>query len=163
VSNENQHKLLTMRPTVLGVLFSFFIFSSCNEEPGIQNQEALAAQPLTGTWEWIRTTGGIGAQIYETPSSMEKTVEWRFLHDMKYLRYENGVIQSQGTFSLTKKACIHYHCTVNFQVNIKSCVFNIYLQQLLPFKNRGPLWNDCASKHFHFIVDMHSDRGPIDL
>jgi hypothetical protein len=107
VSNENQHKLLTMRPTVLGVLFSFFIFSSCNEEPGIQNQEALAAQPLTGTWEWIRTTGGIGAQIYETPSSMEKTVEWRFLHDMKYLRYENGVIQSQGTFSLTKKACIH--------------------------------------------------------
>jgi hypothetical protein len=96
-----------MRFTVLGILLPAFIFSSCNEEPEIQNQDILAAEPLTGTWEWARTTGGIAAHIYETPSSTEKTVELRFLHDMKYLRYENGVIQSQGTFALIKKACIH--------------------------------------------------------
>jgi hypothetical protein len=95
-----------MRPAFFVLLFSALIIS-CNESNEPVSQEALEAKTLTGTWEWIRTTGGIGAQIHETPSSKGNTVQWRFLHDMKYLRYENGIIQSQGTFSLIKKACIH--------------------------------------------------------
>jgi hypothetical protein len=96
-----------MRLITSGIILFGLILFACGDEPVTADQEMFAAHPLTGTWEWIRTNGGIAATVHETPSSTGKTIEWRFLKDMKYLRYENGVIQSQGTFSMTQKACIH--------------------------------------------------------
>ncbi|MGV3642473.1 MAG: hypothetical protein ACO1NZ_18255 [Adhaeribacter sp.] len=73
-----------------------------------EDQEA-APSTLTGKWEWIRTDGGIANHIHHTPQSTGKAVILELSPNQTYRHYVNGVLNSQGTFSLSKRKCIHNH------------------------------------------------------
>jgi hypothetical protein len=91
----------------LGIFLSAFVFISCEKEENAPNDEGFTADPFMGTWEWVRSDGGIAFQIHDTPASLGKTVTYTFTYDMKYIRYENGFQVSTGTFSKERKKCIH--------------------------------------------------------
>jgi hypothetical protein len=73
-----------------------------------EDQEA-APTTLTGKWEWIRTDGGFAYHIHHTPQSTGKAVVLELDNNLHYRHYVNGVLNSQGTFSLSKRKCIHNH------------------------------------------------------
>jgi hypothetical protein len=73
-----------------------------------EDQEA-APSTLTGKWEWIRTDGGYAFHIHHTPQSTGKAVILELSTNQTYRHYVNGVLNSQGIFSLSKRKCIHDH------------------------------------------------------
>lgn len=92
----------------LGIFLSAFVFISCEKEENAPlNDEDFTVDPFMGTWEWVRSDGGLASHIHDTPASIGKTVTYTFAYDMKYIRYENGFQVSTGTFSKEKKKCIH--------------------------------------------------------
>jgi hypothetical protein len=76
--------------------------ASCQDE-GTKNNERSG---LAGTWEWLSTDGGIAGMHY-TPSSTGKTMTLTITSDLKFYRYENNVLQAQGTYALSERKCIH--------------------------------------------------------
>jgi hypothetical protein len=64
-------------------------------------------QTLTGSWQWIRTDGGIANNIHETPAStgQEKTLVLN--PGNTYVITINSAVLSQGTFSVESRQCIH--------------------------------------------------------
>jgi hypothetical protein len=91
----------------LGIFFYAFILISCEKENNALNDEEFNVDPFMGTWEWVRSDGGLAFHIHNTPASTGKTVTYTFTYDMKYILYENGFVVSTGTFTKKKKKCIH--------------------------------------------------------
>lgn len=89
-----------MRLFVVSILFMLLI--SCAKGPFTKNGEALR-----GTWVWVRTDGGFGNQIHETPASTGKKISWVFTAGNTYKIYQNGQLYSGGTYQLIQRECIH--------------------------------------------------------
>ena len=101
--------------TAFYLLFLLLMVTSCSK----QIESHLTDQPLTGTWKWIRTDGGIANHIHETPESTAKNIDLRFTEDKHYFIYTNGTLTSQGIFNLEIHNCIHDHTNknvINFSV-----------------------------------------------
>jgi hypothetical protein len=71
------------------------------------NEKLDSDAGLVGTWEWVRTDGGLAFHIHETPSSSGQTVHLKFTRDKKFYRFVNGTLSASGTYSLANKKCIH--------------------------------------------------------
>lgn len=75
--------------------------TSCTKE----EVEAPAGN-LAGVWEWVRSDGGIGNNIHYTPATTGKQVTLKLTAD-QYFFYSQGVLTSQGTYTLVTGTCIH--------------------------------------------------------
>jgi hypothetical protein len=95
--------MLPRRQPAIVTVITIWAFISCQPDPGFH----AVNSDLAGTWEWISTDGGIGNNIHETPTSTGVRLVWRFTPDNKYEIDVNGVLQSEGTYLLVKKNCIH--------------------------------------------------------
>ncbi len=84
-------------------VFAFLPFLSCSKE----NTGEKTPADLAGSWTWVRTDGGIGNNIHDTPASTGKNIELVLSSDSKYSFYTNGILTSQGSFSLPAHNCIH--------------------------------------------------------
>jgi hypothetical protein len=62
---------------------------------------------LTGTWQWVRTDGGIGFHIHDTPQSTGKKIELKLAADGTYAVFTNDTKTTAGTYTLETKTCIH--------------------------------------------------------
>lgn len=72
-----------------------------------KNQDGRTdAKDLVGVWEWVRTDGGFGFHIHHTPASTGKQIELKVGTDNKYSFYVNGVLKSEGTFTISLKQSI---------------------------------------------------------
>jgi hypothetical protein len=74
-----------------------------------QFDKANTGVGLFGTWQWVRTDGGIAFHIHETPASTGENIDMRFSADRKYYIYTNGSLTSEGTYQLETRKCIHDH------------------------------------------------------
>jgi hypothetical protein len=91
--------------SLLPVIFilTSLLFISCQTE----NKILISDSGIVGEWEWIRTDGGFAYHIHETPASTNENIEWVFTDKKRYSIYINGTLTSEGTYSLTKRSCIH--------------------------------------------------------
>lgn len=64
---------------------------------------------LAGTWNWVKTDGGFGFHIHDTPASTGKTIQWKFTSDGRYSIYQNGSLVSQGNYTLKSAKSIRDH------------------------------------------------------
>jgi hypothetical protein len=62
---------------------------------------------ITGTWQWVRTDGGIGFHIHDTPQSTGKKIALKIAADGTYTVFTNDVKTAEGTYTLETKNCIH--------------------------------------------------------
>lgn len=92
---------------LLPVIFIITSFISVSCQTG--NEILISDTGIAGEWEWVRTDGGIAYHIHETPASTRENIEWKFTDERKYFIYVNGTRTSEGTYSLTKRSCIHSH------------------------------------------------------
>ncbi len=88
------------------------VFTTACEKEEIQpatasQKEETPAKSLIGKWEWIRTDGGIGFHIHETPKTTGQKIVLEFKENNNYLKYINGVLKSQGTYTVSTRKCIH--------------------------------------------------------
>jgi hypothetical protein len=92
-----------------------FFVTGCSRQTG----QTLDGNGLVGTWQWVRSDGGFGYHIHDTPASTGKNIELKFLDNSRYAIYTNGAITSQGTYTLENKQCIHDHKAKTF-INFSS-------------------------------------------
>src|SRR6478736_4283534 len=85
------------------VAISIILFSSCNKSV----EKQAVDEQLTGSWKWIRTDGGIGNNIHDTPASTGKEKTLSLHADYTYTITINNVLFSKGVFSIQSKKCIH--------------------------------------------------------
>lgn len=94
---------------ILIIGFSFLLMShACHKEA--LKEDCTTPGPetsLTGKWKWVKTDGGFGNNIHETPVSTGKTIELTLQSDGQYTFTTNGVVSSSGTYQLQTKSCIH--------------------------------------------------------
>ncbi|QNF32043.1 hypothetical protein HUW51_04610 [Adhaeribacter swui] len=93
------------------LLLALVLTTACEKEDiqtskTSQNEDASTVT-LVGKWEWVRSDGGIAAHIHETPKSTGQTIVLEFKENNQYVKYVNGNIKSQGTYSLSTRKCIH--------------------------------------------------------
>lgn len=69
--------------------------------------QLLTDSTLRGSWQWLRTDGGFGFHIHDTPESTGNTVILHLAADNTYAIQVNGVTSSQGTYTVEQKQCIH--------------------------------------------------------
>ena len=75
----------------------------CTEADGSKTTDTK----ITGTWQWVRTDGGLGNNIHETPLSTGTQIQLKLAADSTYTIYTNNVITSQGSYRMQTKTCIH--------------------------------------------------------
>lgn len=92
------------------LIFVVVLAAACSKhtdtETGSGNNQGGDTK-LVGTWRWVRTDGGIGDNIHETPLSTGNQMALTFTAGGTYLIYTNGVKTSEGTYTLQAKTCIH--------------------------------------------------------
>jgi len=76
---------------------------SCSTEDDAQIRHA----DLIGEWNWVRTDGGIGFHIHETPETTGKRVQITLNGDYTYSLFENDQEVSSGIWQLTMKESIY--------------------------------------------------------
>jgi len=64
---------------------------------------------VADAWHWMRTDGGIGYNIHETPSSTGNDINLQLTGDNKYAFYINGVLTSEGTYIIKYQNSIVDH------------------------------------------------------
>jgi hypothetical protein len=79
------------------------LLSSCNKSV----VKLAVDEKLLGSWEWIRTDGGIANNVHETPASTGKEKTLVLNANNTYVITVNGAIFSQGSFTVISKQCIH--------------------------------------------------------
>ncbi|MEP7372685.1 MAG: hypothetical protein ABI675_04800 [Chitinophagaceae bacterium] len=79
------------------------LVSACSKDANKRAKE----DGLSGTWEWVRTDGGIAFNIHDTPMSTGKNIDLKITLDGKYFLYTNGSLTSEGTYLLETRKCIH--------------------------------------------------------
>jgi hypothetical protein len=92
-----------IRTLHLVIIVSAFVLFSCDER--VETSGDYRA--LAGTWEWVRSDGGIAYNIHETPASTGENIEWKFASDRSYTIFVKDVLRSEGSYSLERKECIH--------------------------------------------------------
>ena len=87
-----------------------------NLPPSCSKSVAKAAvnERLVGSWEWVRTDGGIANNIHDTPASTGQEKTLLLNANNTYVITINNAIFSQGTFSVESKQCIHDGTTKPF-------------------------------------------------
>ncbi len=90
--------------------FCVLVCFSCSK----RSEECLPDGGLAGSWKWVRTDGGIGGHIHDTPASTGNNIYIQFTTANTYSIYTNGILSSQGTYSLEMRKCIHDHTNKNF-------------------------------------------------
>jgi hypothetical protein len=80
-----------------------FALAACTKKEAKETADSR----IQGTWEWIKTEGGIANNIHETPQSTGKSVSLKLTADNRYVITINDAITSQGTFAVETKTCIH--------------------------------------------------------
>src|SRR5262245_27431469 len=70
--------------------FLIMLIGSCSKQS--------ARKEMAAAWHWMRTDGGIGYNIHETPSSTGNDIDLQLTGDNKYAFYINGVVTSEGTY-----------------------------------------------------------------
>jgi len=94
-------------------LFILIIIVSCSKPVG----DNPSNQQIIADWKWVRTDGGIANNIHDTPASTGKNVVLKITGDYRYAVYTNGILTSQGTYTLESQNCIHDHANkalINF-------------------------------------------------
>jgi hypothetical protein len=94
---------------ILVICFSFLLMSlSCNKE-SIGGDCAMppGEHALTGAWKWVRTDGGFGNTIHDSPASTGKTIVLNLQTNGQYFYTTNGTLSSSGSYQLLSKKCIH--------------------------------------------------------
>lgn len=97
---------------IQNLIFSFFaslcvlMFWGCSKK---HDNTLESNQSIVANWKWVRTDGGIANHIHETPISTGKNIDLIFKGDNSYSIYTNGVLTSQGTYSIEYHICIHDH------------------------------------------------------
>ena len=84
-----------------------------------QVEKSTVEASLVGTWQWVRTDGGLAFHIHETPVTTGKNLDLKITSDGKYSKYTNGALTSNGTYTLEMRQCIHDHTEKTF-VNLSS-------------------------------------------
>ncbi len=88
-----------MKKLVLALLLLFLAgqFAGCSKYTPSSGRPG----ELAGTWNWLKTDGGIANHIHTTPASTGKTIQWKLTADGKYSILENGSLISQGNYTLS--------------------------------------------------------------
>ena len=84
-------------------LFVVSMLPSCNKSLA----KAVVDKSLVGSWEWIRTDGGIANNIHETPASTGREKTLVLNANNTYVITINNAVSSKGTFTVESKQCIH--------------------------------------------------------
>ena len=84
------------------LLLGTLVFSSCSKH------DVECDKEMEGTWKWVKTEGGIGNNIHDTPASTGKNINLT-LDNGNYIIYTNAVLTSQGTYTIESRRCIHDH------------------------------------------------------
>jgi hypothetical protein len=111
-------KIKTMKNIIACLLTSMAVISlaiGCSKS----QEKSSMQENLAGTWQWIRTDGGIAAHIHNTPANTGKNVELKITADGKYAIYTNDILTAEGTYTLETKRCIHDHTDKTF-INFSS-------------------------------------------
>lgn len=85
-----------------------------------KNADGAKSSSIVGSWEWVRTDGGFAYHIHETPVTTGNKIELKMESNHKYFIFTNGILTSQGTYSLETKKCTHDHtdkACINFSVD----------------------------------------------
>ncbi|RYF85549.1 MAG: hypothetical protein EOO03_13110 [Chitinophagaceae bacterium] len=77
--------------------------ASCSKD------RADAGTGIYGTWEWVRTDGGICNNIHTTPASTGNCILLSMKTGNRYEHYLNGNLGSSGLFTVENRECIHDH------------------------------------------------------
>ncbi len=77
--------------------------TSCSK----QVEQSATQGSLAGTWQWVRTDGGLAYHIHETPSTTGKNIDLKLTADGTYEIITNGAATSSGTYILETRKCIH--------------------------------------------------------
>lgn len=96
-------------------------------------EQSSEADRLAGTWQWLRTDGGIAFHIHETPSSTGHNIDLKMAADGTYALYTNGAQTSGGTYALEKRTCIHDHTEktyINFSADVDVMVERVNKETL---------------------------------
>lgn len=106
---KNTQKNILIKPVIV-LIIALFSMISCRSDDNTDTSS------LVGDWEWASTYGGI-ANITETPTTTGNTILLSFTSDNKYTIKTNGIVTSEGTFTLYKDVSNleHYERTyINF-------------------------------------------------
>ena len=105
------NKLVCLLTIVMVIVFA----AACSKD----GKKSPVEENLVGTWQWVRTDGGLAFHIHDTPASTGKNIDLKINSDGKYFIYTNGVLTSEGTYTLETRKCIHDHADKNF-INFSS-------------------------------------------
>jgi hypothetical protein len=100
-----------------------FAFIACSK-----NDETATGASIAGTWQWLRTDGGIAAHIHETPANTGKNIDLKISTDGTYTVYTNGQLSSAGTYTIETRKCIHDHANkpfINFSADRDVMIENL--------------------------------------
>jgi hypothetical protein len=86
------------------------VITACSKHPLTKAADGNGSKDgLVGAWQWVRTDGGIGYNIHQTPLSTGKQVALKLVADSTYAVYTNNIITSHGTYRIEMRTCIHDH------------------------------------------------------
>ncbi|WP_147275672.1 hypothetical protein [Adhaeribacter pallidiroseus] len=97
---------------ILVFVTALFWITACEQEEILNNsgkEQEASTKSIIGKWNWIRTDGGLAFHIHETPKTTGKEITLEFKANNQFRKYVNGVLESQGTYSLSSRTCIHTH------------------------------------------------------
>lgn len=73
-----------------------------------KKQNDFSFKELIGTWQWVRSDGGI-ATMHLTPASTGKNVDLKLTGDHRYYFITNDTLTSRGIFSIKTEKSIYDH------------------------------------------------------
>jgi len=79
-----------------------------------QKDKSSIQEKLAGTWQWVRTDGGIAAHIHRTPANTGKNIDLKITADGSYAIFTNDILTSEGTYTLETRKCIHDHANKTY-------------------------------------------------
>lgn len=112
-------KITIMKTLGIKTICLFFIitaFISCSKTGTAipVSPKGSTGEGLAGTWNWVRTDGGIANNIHETPATTGKNIHLKITDNNQYFIYTNGTLTSQGTYTLETRSCIHDNVAKKF-------------------------------------------------
>lgn len=95
------------------------IITSCSKSNLLSTKQATD-EGLAGTWQWLRTDGGIAFNVHDTPQSTGKEVVLQLGADGRFAYVVNNIETASGTYTLETRTCIHDGTQKTF-VNLSGC------------------------------------------
>jgi len=88
-----------MKARVFRLIWAVVIFAVLFY-PGCKKSESSEFSQLYYTWEWVRSSGGIGGVVM-TPASAGYTQSIDFEENGSYTIYRNNLVFKSGTYTIT--------------------------------------------------------------